>query len=63
MNTIHILNCSFVVISLCSNLSTSLRKSTPRSRTDYGCDALFLFAFFNCDVKIIIRISVIFVFS
>ena len=54
---------SFIVISACSNLSANFQKSILGSRIDDGCDALFLNAIFiNCDVKVIMRISVIFFF-
>ena len=54
---------SFIVISACSSLSTSFLKSKFGSRIDEGCDALFLVAFFlNWGVRVIIKISVIFVF-
>ena len=36
---------NFILISACSKLYTSFRKSMPGSRTDDGCDALFLFQF------------------
>ena len=51
------------MISACSNLSTSFRKSKSGSRIEEGWDALFFIAIFlNCGVKVIIKISVIFVF-
>ena len=54
---------SFIVISACSSLSTSFRKSKSGSRIEEGWDALFFIAIFlNCGVKVIIKISVIFVF-
>ena len=54
---------SFIVISACSNLSTSFLKSKSGSRIEEGWDALFFIAIFlNCGVKVIIKISVIFVF-
>ena len=53
---------SFIVISACS-CSTCFRKSKSGSRIEEGWDALFFIAIFlNCGVKVIIRISVIFVF-
>ena len=55
---------NFIVISACSNLSTKFRKSISRSRVEDGCDALFFFAIFrSCGVRVIIKTSVIFVFS
>ena len=36
----------FIVISACSSLSTSFRKSISGSRNDDGCDVLFASAFF-----------------
>ena len=54
---------SFFVTSACSNLSTSFLKSKSGSRIDEGCDALFFIAIFlNWGVRVIIKISVIFVF-
>ena len=54
---------SFIVISACSNLSTTFLKSKSGSRIDEGCDALFFIAVFpNLGVRVIIKISVIFVF-
>ena len=54
---------SFIVISACSNLSSSFLKSKSGSRNDEGWDALFSIAFFlNWGVRVIIKISVIFVF-
>ena len=54
---------SFIVISACSNLSTSFLKSKSGSQIDEGCDALFLIAIFlNWGVRVIIKISVNFVF-
>ena len=51
------------MISACSSLSTSFLKSKSGSRIEEGCDALFFIAIFlNCGVKVIIKISVIFVF-
>ena len=51
------------MISACSSLSTSFRKSMSGSRIEDGCDALFLIAFFrSCGVKNIIKTSVFFVF-
>ena len=47
----------FIVISACSNLSTSFLKSKSGSRIDEGCDALFLVAIFlNWGVRVIIKI-------
>ena len=54
---------SFFVISACSNLSTSFLKPESGSPIDEGCDAFFFIAiFFNCGVRVIIKISDIFVF-
>ena len=54
---------SFIVISTCSNLSTSFLKCKSGSRIDEGCDALFFIAIFlNWSVRDISKISVIFVF-
>ena len=53
----------FIVISACSNLSTSFWKSISGSRIEDICDALFFIAFFlSCGVRVIIKTSVIFVF-
>ena len=38
---------SFIVISDYSSLSTSFLKSTSGSRSEEGCDALFIFAIFH----------------
>ena len=55
---------NFIVISACSSLSTSFLKSKSGSRIEEGFDALFFTAIFrNWGVRVIIRISVIFVFS
>ena len=54
---------SFIVISACSNLSTSSLKSKSGSQINEGCDALFFIAIFlNWGVRVIIKISVFFVF-
>ena len=53
---------TFSVISACSSLSTSLRKSISGSEIDDGFDALFLLFLVNCGVKVNFRIYVIFVF-
>ena len=54
---------NFIVISACSSLCTSLRKSMSGSRTDDRCDALFFIAnYLKCCVELIIKNSVIFVF-
>ena len=54
---------NFIVISACSSLFTSFLKSKSGSRIEEGSDALFFIAIFrNRDVRVIIRISVIFVF-
>ena len=51
------------MISACSILSINFRKSILGSRIDDGCDATFFTAIFrNCGIKVIIRISVNFVF-
>ena len=53
-----------IVISACSSLSTSFRKSISGSRIGDGCFALFFRAIFrSCGVRVIIKSSVIFVFS
>ena len=52
---------SLIVISSCSNLSTRFQKLS--SWIDDGYDALIFTAVFrNCGVKVIIKISVNFVF-
>ena len=54
---------SFIIISACSCLSTSFRKSISGSRNEDGCDALFFIAIFrNCGESVIVTIFVIFVF-
>ena len=56
-------SCNFIVISACSYLTTSFRYSISSSRIEDGCEALFFIASFrSCDVEVIIKISVIFVF-
>ena len=66
LNIIHKLQFEifyFIVISACSSLSTSFLKSKSGSRIEEGCDDLFLIAIFrNWGVRVIVRISVIFVF-
>ena len=53
---------NFIVISACSNFSTSFRKSISGSRIEDGCDALFFIAIFrSCGVRVIINTSVMFV--
>ena len=37
---------NFIVISACSSLFTSFRKSISGSRTEHGCDAFFFLVFF-----------------
>ena len=54
---------SLIVISACSDLSTSFLKSKSGSRIDEGCDALFFIAIFlNWGVRVIPKISVIWCF-
>ena len=53
---------SFIVISACCSLSTSFVKSISGSRIEDGCNALFFIAIFrNCRVRVIIKMSVLFV--
>ena len=54
---------SFIVIAACSSLSSNFLKSKSGSRIEEGWDALFFIAVFcNWCVRVIIKISVIFVF-
>ena len=54
---------SFIVISVCSSLSTIFRKSISGSQIKNECDALFFVAIFcNCVFRFIIKFSFIFVF-
>ena len=63
-NFIFSVSSTFIVISACSSLSTSFRKSISGSRIEDGCDGLFFIAIFrHCGARSTIKISVIFVFS
>ena len=54
---------TMTLIWACSSLSTSFLKSILGSQFDDGCDALFFNAIFrSCGVRVIFKISVIFVF-
>ena len=55
---------NFIVISACSSLSPSFRKSISGSRIEDGYDGLFFIAFFrHCGARITIKISVILCFQ
>ena len=55
---------NFILISACSILSSCFWKSLSGSRFDDECEALFFYAILrSCGCRVIIKLSVIFVFS